>query len=707
MGEDPLKFRIELNVLKHLGIGLYSSTPAVVTEIIANAWDADAALVTISLDVEGDKIVVEDDGHGMTRGDVQGKFLAVGYSRRTSLTKDMSKSGKRRVMGRKGIGKLAMFSLAKMITVVTRAEGSDAVAFTVDVTELLAAAESAKEITDYAVKPALVPEDFKLTHGTRITLTSLSNKIHKTEGYLRPRIARRFGVFSDTFKVRLGEHDITRSDAGYYGDLQFLWYFDEATRLEVEPLATALVSSPDSAGGPPIKCISAVDAVLAFDPVGIVPGDATVLTLGGFIASVDKPAKLGNGDESLNRLAVFANGRLFQEDILPELGDARYFNSYLVGEIHADFLDNDGHDRATASRESIRHDDERFQALRAHLRKVFTTIRDQWDEWRTGQGYTNTPGKNPDIEEWVNSFKDPRDRRSADRLMTSIGKLSLNNEEAKDNAAKNLLYSSAVVGFEKLRARNQLDRLEKITDVLSPEFQAIFASLDEIEASYYVDIVRGRLEVVEKFEKEIVDAKKQEKVAQNYLFNHLWLLDPTWDRVMGSEEMERTLTAELKRACPDAKVGARLDIAYRTAAGRHVIIELKRPGLYVEAAVLEEQGRKYLQAVEQWYRERPDAARLNKRLPVIDVYFLVETAPELNTREQSAWDAFNLKMLTYRGLITNARLSYESYLAVNREVAGRLVKLLESLNGPKSELVSSPAMTSVSALPGVALPALP
>lgn len=671
MPNEPLKFQIELNVLKHLGIGLYSSTPSVVTEIIANAWDADAAKVSITLDTNNDRIVVEDNGHGMARDHVQNKFLAVGYSRRTCEdTKEMSRSGKRRVMGRKGIGKLAMFSLANTITIVTRAKGSDAVAFTINVKDLLEKAEAATNGADYPVQAIDIPPDFTAEQGTRIELTGLNTRINKTEDFLRPRLARRFGVFSDSFHVEVNGRDIVRTDAGYYGDLQFLWYFDEATRQAIEPLATALANYKDDTGVAH-KCVEAVTAELAGDPPG--------LRMGGFIASVDKPSKLGKGDESLNRLAVFANGRLFQEDVLPELGDARYFNSYLVGEIHADFLDNDAEDRATASRETIRHDDERFQALRTHLRSVFTTIRDQWDDWRTAQGYENTPDKNPKIEAWLNSLKDTRDRKAADRLMTSIGKLTLNNDEAKDAVSKSLLYKSAVVGFEKLRARNELAKLEKITDVLSPEFQAIFASLNEIEASYYIDIVRGRLEVIEKFEKEIVDAKKQEKVAQNYLFDHLWLLDPTWDRVQGNAQMEVTLTKELKRACPDAKEGARLDIAYRTTAGRHVIIELKRPGLYVDAATLETQGRKYVEAVEQWYREHPDTEGRQSRLPPIDVFFLVETAPALNEREFKSWDAYNLKVLTYKGLITNARMSYQSYLDINLDVAGRLTTLLDGM----------------------------
>lgn len=671
MADEPLKFHIELNVLNHLGIGLYSSTPSVVTEIISNAWDADASDVKVTLDVDNDIIVVEDDGHGMTRADVQGKFLRVGYSRRThEPTKELSRSGKRHVMGRKGIGKLAMFSLANKITIITRAEGDKAVAFGINVKDLLDQAAAAETVANYPVQPEEVPSDFISSHGTRIVLTELNTRINKTEAFLRPRLARRFGVFSDSFHVHLNKKDITRSDAGYYNDIQFLWHFDEDTRSEIQPLATTLASYVDENGN---------TALCAEPLVSVIAGEPTGLRVGGFIASVDKPSKLGKDDESLNKISVFANGRLFQEDILPELGDARYFNSYLVGEIHADFLDRDEIDRATASRESIRHDDERFQALRRHLGTVFAGIRDRWDEWRMAQGYENTPDRNPHIEAWINAMKDKRDRKAADKLMTSIGKLALSNDESRDVEAKRLLYRSAVVGFEKLRARNQLDELDKISDVTSPEFQAIFASLDDVEESYYLDIVRSRLEIIRKFDEEIVDAKKQEKVAQNYLFNHLWLLDPSWDRVMGSEQMEVTLTNELKRACPDAEEGARLDIAYRTTAGRHIIIELKRPGLYVKADKLEAQGRKYVEAVEQWYREHPDTAGLLGRLPPIDVYFLVEKAPELNDRETRSWEAYNLKVMTYKGLIANALMSYQNYLTVRKDIAGRLSSLLEEI----------------------------
>ena len=40
---------ISLNVLNHMGLNLYSNTPAVLAEVIANAWDADATVVDVQL----------------------------------------------------------------------------------------------------------------------------------------------------------------------------------------------------------------------------------------------------------------------------------------------------------------------------------------------------------------------------------------------------------------------------------------------------------------------------------------------------------------------------------------------------------------------------------------------------------------------------------------------------------------------------------
>ena len=60
---------LSLNVLKHLGLGLYSNVPAVLSEVIANAWDADATFVDINIDSQAGRITIKDNGHGMTVDD--------------------------------------------------------------------------------------------------------------------------------------------------------------------------------------------------------------------------------------------------------------------------------------------------------------------------------------------------------------------------------------------------------------------------------------------------------------------------------------------------------------------------------------------------------------------------------------------------------------------------------------------------------------
>ena len=74
---DELHIKLDMNVLNHLGIGLYSNTPAVLTEIIANGWDADAKEVHIDINDSDDEIIIRDNGIGMNHASLQDKFLTV------------------------------------------------------------------------------------------------------------------------------------------------------------------------------------------------------------------------------------------------------------------------------------------------------------------------------------------------------------------------------------------------------------------------------------------------------------------------------------------------------------------------------------------------------------------------------------------------------------------------------------------------------
>ncbi|MDD2762269.1 MAG: hypothetical protein PHH11_18475, partial [Methylomonas sp.] len=261
-------------------------------------------------------------------------------------------------------------------------------------------------------------------------------------------------------------------------------------------------------------------------------------------------------------------------------------------------------------------------------------------------------------------------------LIMSVYNNQFSSDQKQNDEYKKDLYRSTIIGFEKLKAKKQLAKLDAITSVTSPEFQAIFQSLDDMEETYYWDITNNRLHIIDKF-KKIVDKKELEKVAQEYLFEHLWLLDPTWDRIKGSEHLELTLTQELKRAKPNADSGARIDIAYRNSAGRQIIIELKKPGITPDFYALLKQVNKYKQAVSQFLKEHPDT--FHASVEAIDICVLLEKDIALDEDERKQLQVANARIVTYKGLIENAYRVYQDYLNAHQE-ASKIEQLIQKIN---------------------------
>src|SRR5665213_2689176 len=107
---------VELSVLESLGINLYSNAAAVLSELVANAYDADAGTISITwrpradADDEGKEklleVIVTDDGSGMDGAQLNARFLKAGYKKR-AIEGTESPKWHRPYMGRKGIGKLS------------------------------------------------------------------------------------------------------------------------------------------------------------------------------------------------------------------------------------------------------------------------------------------------------------------------------------------------------------------------------------------------------------------------------------------------------------------------------------------------------------------------------------------------------------------------------------------------------------------------
>ena len=124
---QPLTLRFAHNVIEHLGLKLYQNKPTnVLAELVSNSWDAMASNAFIDLEVSEqgvpEAIGVYDDGRGMSKQELITNYLVVGQPK-PRPTQAAGEPGARYPMGRKGIGKLAPFGIARVVHVITVQRG--------------------------------------------------------------------------------------------------------------------------------------------------------------------------------------------------------------------------------------------------------------------------------------------------------------------------------------------------------------------------------------------------------------------------------------------------------------------------------------------------------------------------------------------------------------------------------------------------------
>lgn len=209
---------MDLQVLNHLGLNLYSNMPAVISEVVANAWDADASSVEIYI-VDDKQITIIDNGCGMNLLDINDRFLKVGYRKRNVQTKTPIYN--RPVMGRKGIGKLSLFSIAHNITVLSYKDGEKN-AFCIDTYKLADAINNNNPYEPEELPLSLV--DFE-SNGTKIVLTELKKRTLNLSRFLKRRLARRFSIIGDEYKfdVKINGEPMKIEDREYLTKAQYLW----------------------------------------------------------------------------------------------------------------------------------------------------------------------------------------------------------------------------------------------------------------------------------------------------------------------------------------------------------------------------------------------------------------------------------------------------------------------------------------------------
>lgn len=401
----PFQFEISLSVLNHLGRNLYRNFITVIAEAVSNSWDAEAQNVWIDIDKEGNTFSIKDDGLGMTAEDFQEKFLKIGYSKRKDGKKATDKG--RPFIGAKGIGKLALLSCAKRVSIYSKTAATGYVGGVIDNVELDKAIKSDNTADQYPLEQPDFGRIEQLQqghdHGTIIVFDGMKEKLRSSPAHIRKMLAMsfKFSLHDKAFKIFVDGTEVSEADlADLAGATEFLWIVNGYT--------DGYLTTLDKLKSPAVP-------------------KTTELGIRGFLATVEKPRHLKiTGTDERATVDLIVNGRIREKNILRHIPTQRIVESYLYGQIHFDIMDREGTDPFTSSREGVVEDDIQFQSLMDYLKRhLLPQIIDEWDGLRLDR---NLEGDDE------NSRKTKKERKARD--LVNAAKDDYKLEDAAPNKDK-------------------------------------------------------------------------------------------------------------------------------------------------------------------------------------------------------------------------------------------------------------------------------
>jgi hypothetical protein len=124
---EYVPIKVSAGILLHIGAGIYQSVAGAIKELVNNAYDADAPQVTVSMGYpDFDQIKVVDNGTGMDKERFKQAMASIGSSLKgVKSSTRKTKEFERPVIGRLGIGLMALSQVCSMAEIESQTKGSD------------------------------------------------------------------------------------------------------------------------------------------------------------------------------------------------------------------------------------------------------------------------------------------------------------------------------------------------------------------------------------------------------------------------------------------------------------------------------------------------------------------------------------------------------------------------------------------------------
>lgn len=354
---------VDPRILELLGPNLYTNIYYVLAELIANAYDADAKNVYIISNK--DDIRIEDDGHGMSydNGDIK-KFLNVAGVSRTNENESFSRSGERRKMGRKGVGKLAALSVSESVDIMTICNGEKS-GFVL-----------ARRPNDGNKLTPIEDENISFCYiqnsGTAIVMRNPQYRLHKSLDAIKRNLLKIFPLVDDNFKIHIirgKEEEIVEK-------------FDENIAKELcsliilgEQHADLLNYVPDYFPKHRGDLVEKRDEYSV--PLTIKDNNGNEheynLQIEGWIGAykTTRGRKSEVTDFPDNFISLYANKKMGEFNILPIVGQNKLNEVYIVGQLYVDLFElSELPDMALSNRQGYKSDDIRYETVIKYVREI-------------------------------------------------------------------------------------------------------------------------------------------------------------------------------------------------------------------------------------------------------------------------------------------------------------------------------------------------
>ena len=356
------ELRFDPKTIEHLGVKMYSTLPPALAELISNAYDADASVVKIIFhehNGEPESITVKDNGKGMSTCEIQEKFLVIGRNRRSEEGDTPSPRYGRMPTGKKGLGKLALFGLAKKIVLKTVQEGL-LNKFTLNWDDLIASQSV------YNPNSEIENAETSQRNGTSITLKNLKRKSGFELESTADSLSKIF-IVDENFKITLKKTDgeeVEVTNERRYEQIEQEFSWSEGS-LELDQYEYQ-------------------------DNIEFM------------LITAKTPIKPNSG---LRGITIFSRGKLVN---LPEFfssSTSSHFYQYLTGLVKADFIDLLDEDVISTNRQSINWEDEKMAEFRRWLSSLVSKVETSWREKRKKKKEKKFQEKTGiDKEEWFLSL---------------------------------------------------------------------------------------------------------------------------------------------------------------------------------------------------------------------------------------------------------------------------------------------------------------